>query len=146
MKKYLQKPLIKNKAFTLIELLVIVAVIGMLAAIVLVYLGGAREKARDSKGEAELKQIVNAMQMKYTEDGMYPDLPPDLTDVPTNDTRLAPHLSPAPYSNGMRNYQWYNEGDRQKFCVLFEYENQTGYYTCSHMGCYIHTTAECPMF
>ncbi len=140
------KKILPHKAFTLIELLVVIAVIGILASVVLVSIGGARERARDSKGEAELKQIVNAMEMKYTEDGVYPNLPNTLTNIDPNDTRLAPHLSPVPYTNGFRNYQWYSGGNNQKFCVLFQYENQSGYYTCSHLGCYVNNSEVCLHF
>lgn len=40
----------KNKAFTIIELMVVISVIGLLASIILVSLGGARDKARIAAG------------------------------------------------------------------------------------------------
>lgn len=49
---------IKNGAgFTLIEILVVVAIIGLLASIVFLALGGARKKARDVKRKTDMAQM-----------------------------------------------------------------------------------------
>lgn len=50
-----------QKSFTLIELLVVIAVMGLLASIVLVSLGQARERARFARAQLELDQIRKAI-------------------------------------------------------------------------------------
>ncbi len=55
----------QKKGFTLIELLVVIAIIGILSAIGLVSLNGAREKARDAKRKSDLTQIQTALALYY---------------------------------------------------------------------------------
>ena len=57
----------KSKGFTLIELLVVVSIIGLLASIVVVSLGGSRTQSRDAKRLADLKQIQNALELCYND-------------------------------------------------------------------------------
>jgi prepilin-type N-terminal cleavage/methylation domain-containing protein len=66
----------KNKtrrAFTLVELLVVISIIGLLSTIATVSLTSARLKARDGKRQADVKQIITAMQLYYDTNGKYPD-------------------------------------------------------------------------
>lgn len=66
------KSMRRNKGFTLIELLVVIAVIGMLSSIVLVALGPAREKARDTKRLSNIRQLVMSLELYYDHYEEYP--------------------------------------------------------------------------
>lgn len=59
--------------FTLIELLVVIAIIGILSAIGLTTLHGARERARDAKRKSDFVQIRTALTMFYDDNNeVYP--------------------------------------------------------------------------
>jgi prepilin-type N-terminal cleavage/methylation domain-containing protein len=61
-----------QQGFTLVELLVVVAIIGMLASLSIVALGSARTKARDAARVASVKNIQTALELYYSDTGLYP--------------------------------------------------------------------------
>ena len=55
----------------MIEILIVIAILGLLASIVLVGLGGARAKARDARRIADLRGVQNALEVYYATKGEY---------------------------------------------------------------------------
>jgi prepilin-type N-terminal cleavage/methylation domain-containing protein len=55
-----------RKGFTLIEMLVVVAIVGLLSSVVVVGVGGARQKARDAKRVSDVRQIQTWFESSYT--------------------------------------------------------------------------------
>jgi prepilin-type N-terminal cleavage/methylation domain-containing protein len=124
-----------KKGFTLIELLVVIAIIGILSSIVLVSLGGAKEKARDARRESDIRQIVSAQNMYYdsneaylTNDGTGDGTPAIGTYIGALDDPLATQ----------QHYEWIdNTADDQCFCayaILEKAGDHTVYFCANQDG------------
>lgn len=71
---YIQSLRRRSGGFTLVELLVVIAIIGVLATLVLLQLGTARGRARDTQRITQVNQIRTAVEQYYEDNsGSYPD-------------------------------------------------------------------------
>lgn len=66
----------QNKGFSLVELIIVVAIIGILAGVVIAVVNPNTQlqKARDSGRKTALKNLQNALEQYYTDNGVYPVL------------------------------------------------------------------------
>jgi prepilin-type N-terminal cleavage/methylation domain-containing protein len=98
----------KSKGFTIIELLAIIAIIGILSAIVFVSMGKVKEKTYLSRTDVELKSFAYALKMyAFEHNGAYPpdvnrDLPAGLEAY----LNVAPNWPDAPWAGSV--YDWDN--------------------------------------
>ena len=149
----------KEKGFTLIELLVVVAIIGTLSGLVLVAMGGARKKARDSVRKSDMRQVLSGQEMYYGDNEAYLTHAEDTTgtiEIPAYLRVLHDPLCPNDTcSSGWtgKDYTWeantsaldctdgdYDAVSGQWFCVWAELEvndsscSSTTFMAASHKG------------
>ena len=84
-----ERGLTAQAGFTLIELLVVIAIIGMLSSVILASLNGTRKKGRDARRSADLKETQIALELYYSNNGVYPTL----TTVNTTSSGFATALA-----------------------------------------------------
>ena len=62
----------RERGFTLIEIMVVLIIIGLLASIVVPKLLGRTEEAKRIKAEAQIRNIMSALDLYRLDNGMYP--------------------------------------------------------------------------
>ncbi len=86
----------KARGFTLLEILVVMAIIGILASIITVALTGGRNKGRDARRVADIKNLQVALNSYLNANDTYPSVGTDDTGyaITTLQTALVPAYLP----------------------------------------------------
>ena len=112
-----------KKGFTLIELLVVIAIIALLAAAIIVLVGLARKKARDSRRVNDLKEIQTALEMYNDDHGNYPTITARSDQANWNNLQsmLSKYLALVPKDpSSNRHYYVRSDGNNYLLCADLE--------------------------
>lgn len=116
-----------SHGFTLIELLVVIAIIGILSSVVLASLNSAREKARDTRRAADIKQVQLALELYYDGNGNYPIQTGNGTLLSGIESELVPAFMPQlpedpTNGNTSTGYRYYANANRAGYGMLVRLE------------------------
>ncbi|PIP57095.1 hypothetical protein COX04_01300 [Candidatus Woesebacteria bacterium CG22_combo_CG10-13_8_21_14_all_45_10] len=79
-----------KKGFTLIELLVVISIIGILVALSLFGMQGARESSRDARRKADLEMMRSGFELYKSDCNVYPLASEVVKDTPLKGTATPP--------------------------------------------------------
>lgn len=105
----------RDHGFTLLELLIVVAIIGLLAAIVVVALNGAREGGRDGGRKTQVQEFIKALELYYSDNGVYP-APGGTPSYPVDFASVESELSGSGYLRAIPEDPLYGDAGYQ-YCV-----------------------------
>ncbi|MCL4354332.1 prepilin-type N-terminal cleavage/methylation domain-containing protein [Patescibacteria group bacterium] len=86
----------KKDAFTLIELLIVIAIIGVLAALLMANFIGVRQRSRDSQRKSDMRQIQSALELYRADESSYPAALPACGDPLTGATTSNVYIQKLP--------------------------------------------------
>lgn len=122
----------RQRGFTLLELLVVMAIIGILATVILASLNDSRQKARDSARASQTQEFMKALELFYSEYGVYPTsgVVNNAVDLDAIEGALvgAELISTIPEDDvyGSSGYRYCSSTDRKSMVIAVNTENDTG--------------------
>jgi general secretion pathway protein G len=135
----------RQKAFTLIELLVVISIIGVLVAVSIFGLSGARESSRDARRKADLELIKAGLELYKADCNSYPTSipaagsalvgtypPTGAASCKTANTYIA--AIPADPITSDRNYIYKVNGNGYVLCASLEQQSLATITDCGSAG------------
>lgn len=135
-----------NKAFTLIELLVVISIIGVLTAVSIFGLSGARESSRDARRKSDLELIKAGLELYRADCNVYPSSLTAGANLVGTGTPTACAVSnvyitgvPSDPIPASRAYVYRTVGNGYEICTALEQTTGTvscgGVSTCGSVSC-----------
>jgi type II secretion system protein G len=128
----------KQKGFTLIELLVVIAIIGLLSTLAVVALNNARQKSRDAKRVADVKQIQTALELYYNDNSDYPNAVSAGGAIGATTTYMA--VVPTAPTPPAGNAYTYTRTGAGTYTIVYSLEGSVQGITCTSSPC-THTAS-----
>jgi general secretion pathway protein G len=98
---------VMRRGFSLLELLIVIAILGLLAAIVAPNLMGAADKAKRDTTCLKMSEVKKALDMFKLDNGTYPETEEGLQALVSNpDPEKYPNYSPTPYMKSVPKDAW----------------------------------------
>lgn len=116
----------KRKGFTLIELMVVIAIIGILSAVVLASLDKARSKSRDTKRIADISQLQLALAAYLNKHNNYPAVT-GLSNLSILVSESYISVLPTDPKNDSTYKYGYKSDTGSSYCLSAELENPSSY-------------------
>ena len=131
-------PIRKRKGFTLIELLIVITIIGILAVALVPRISQGPARARDVQRKADMQNIASALELFYSDNGLYPGEGLAISDCTTLEGELSDYLggtyptAPAGSANGVCGGPgyYYETTDGSGYVIAASMETSADAYYC----------------
>lgn len=105
----------KRSGFSLIEIMIVVVIIGLMAGTVTLVTKTLLDRAKRNKAKGDIGNLVNAVELFYTDNSRYPNNDEGLGALASGENRYIARLVKDPWS---RDYQYLQPGRSGAYDII----------------------------